>query len=253
MLQNDVILITGGGSGIGKALALQLAEKNTVIICGRREDALREVASKNANISYEVTDLSDYHSIDALFLSLKERGVVVNVLFNNAGVAEVWDLNNQELTSKEIFEKANTNFSGAVAMTQQFIRQANKECQNLIVNNTSEIAIIPIPLMPLYSASKSALSAFTRSLRVQLKNTNFHIVELLPPGVDTEMSKQLNNRSKMLRPEDFAHHALRKIMQGKLEYAPGPNVVLFKVLQKIFPRAGLQLIDKESRKQLGVK
>ncbi len=253
MLQNSRVLITGGGSGIGEALALQLANDNKVIICGRNEDKLKMVSSKNKNISYEVTDISDYHSIDKLFASLKEKKIVLNVLFNNAGVVEKWDLNRNKLTSKEIFEKANTNFAGAIAVTQHFINQANQSDENLIINNTSEIAFMPIPIMPLYSASKTGLSVFTKSLRIQLKNTKFKVIEILPPSIDTDMPKQLNNTGKLVNPNYFAISVINNIKKGKIEYAPGENVFLFKLFQKFLPNIGLNLIDKLSRKQLGEK
>jgi uncharacterized oxidoreductase len=251
MLQKSTILITGGGSAIGEALAVQLAKNNKVVICGRSEEKLKKVSSKHESISYAVADVSDYRSIDKLFSSFKENGIAFNVLFNNAGVVELWDLNKMTLTSREIFEKINTNLSGAVALTQHFIKQANHSVENLIVNNTSEIAIMPVPLLALYSSSKTGLSVFTKVLRIQLKNTKFRVVELLSPGVDTEMPKRLYNTGKLLNVDAFASNVIRVISQGKTEYAPGKDVPLLKFFQKFLPVIGLNLIDKLSRKQLG--
>lgn len=251
MLQNATILITGGGSGIGEALALQLANDNRVIICGRTEENLKKVGSKNSNISYEVVDVSDSGSIEKLFALFKEKGIVFNVLFNNAGVVERWDLTEKFLTTSEIFQKVNTNLSGAIAVIQQFIKQADHAAENLIVNNTSEIAIMPVPLLPLYSATKTGLSVFTRLLRVQLKNTKFRIIEILPPGVDTDMPKQLKNTAKLVSADDFAGDVIKEIIKGTIEYAPGKNVLIMKFFQKFLPDTGLNLIDKLSRRQLG--
>jgi len=155
MIQNKTILITGGGSGIGEALALKLAMHNKVVICGRSKEKLERVSARNPNISFETTDVADYHSIDKLFSVLKERGIVFDVLFNNAGVIEIWDVTTTKLSSREIFEKINTNLSGAIAVTQHFIGQADQAAENLIVNVTSEIALFPIPILPLYAASKA--------------------------------------------------------------------------------------------------
>jgi len=253
MLQNDTILITGGGSGIGEAFALLLANDNRVIICGRNETKLKKVSSKNKNISYEVADISDQNSIDKLFISLKEKKIVLNVLFNNAGVVELWEVINGKLTTREIFEKVNTNLSGAIAVTQHFISQADHSAENMIVNNTSEIALMPVPIMPIYSATKGGLSVFTRTLRVQLQHTKFRVVELLTPSVDTDMPKQLNNNGKLLNTSDFVRSAIKNIKKGKLTYAPGPNVFLLKLFGRVAPVMGLKIIDKLSRKQLGVK
>lgn len=251
MLQNKTILLTGGGSGIGEALALQLANDNTIIICGRNENKLKTVSAKNKNITYEVTDVSDYRSIENLFARLREKSIVPDVLINNAGVVEIWELHKQALSPQEIFEKANTNFAGAVAVTQLFISQA-KGKENIIIINTSEIALMPIPVMPLYSASKAALHVFTKSLRMQLKNTSFRVVEILPPAVDTDMPKKLNNTGKLVSPAVFAAQAIRKINEGKTAFTSGPNSFLFKFFQRVAPEAGLKLIDKMSRKQLGI-
>jgi uncharacterized oxidoreductase len=250
MLKNDIILITGGGSGIGEALALQLANENKVVICGRNEAKLKMVAAKNKNISYETADVSDYNSIDKLFSSLKEKGIVFNVLINNAGVVELWEMLTTLFTSKEIFEKVNTNLSGAIAVTQLFIHQANHSVENLIVNVTSEIALFPIPILPLYATSKAGLRVFTQSLRVQLKNTKFKVVEILPPAVDTAMPKQLNNTGKLLNVNSFVNGVIKCIVKGNTEYSPGENILLLKMFSKFFPKAGLNLIDKMSRKQL---
>ena len=155
MLKNKTILITGGGSGIGEALAIQLSSENNVIICGRSEEKLKTVAAKNKNITYEIVDLSNVTSIDKLFAGFNEQGVDFNVLINNAGVVEIWDITTTKFTSTELFEKVNTNLSGAIAMTNHFINQANHSVDNLIVNVTSEIALFPIPILPLYAASKA--------------------------------------------------------------------------------------------------
>jgi uncharacterized oxidoreductase len=250
MLQNSTILITGGGSGIGEALAMELSVNNKVVVCGRNEERLKRVASKSEHISYEVVDVADYNSIEKLFTCFKEKQLVFNVLINNAGVVEIWDLTKNSLSSKEIFEKSNTNFSGAVAITQQFIIQANPAVENVIVNNTSEIVLIPVPLLPLYSASKAGLSVFTKALRVQLKHTKFKVIELLTPATDTDMPKKLNNKGRLVSPAKFAINAIASIRKGNTTYAPGNTVFLFKLFQKLAPNAGLNLVDKLSRKQL---
>ncbi len=250
MMKGKTILITGGGSGIGEALALQLAVHNKVVICGRSEEKLKAVTEKNKVILYETMDVSDPVSIDAMFERWRQKETVFDAVINNAGVVELWDLSIKSLSSNEIFEKVNTNLSGAVAVTQAFIRQADRSNENLIVNITSEIALFPIPVLPLYAASKAGLRVFTQSLRRQLKNTRFTVIEILPPAVDTAMPRQLNNTGKLLNPAVFAANIIKSIERGKTEYAPGSNVMLFKLFSKFLPATGLRLIDIMSRKQL---
>jgi uncharacterized oxidoreductase len=250
MLKGKTILITGGGSGIGEALAAHLSKDNKVIICGRSEGKLQKVASANKNVSYHVTDVSIPNQIDELFKKISDDGIVLNVLINNAGIVEQWDITNTFFSSFQIFEKINTNLSGAIAVTQKFICQANISVENLIINVTSEIALFPIPILPLYATSKAGLRVFTQSLRVQLKKTKFRVVEILPPAVDTAMPKQLGNTGKLVNVNTFAKSIVASVNKGNSEYAPGSNVPLLKLFSKFLPKVGLSLIDKLSRKQL---
>ncbi len=250
MLKYKTILITGGGSGIGEALVANLSKDNKIIICGRNENKLQKVVTANKNVSYYVADISAPNQIDELFQKISTDGIVLDVLINNAGVVEQWDIARTVFSSAQIFEKINTNLSGAIAVCQKFISQANHSIENLIVHVTSEIALFPIPILPLYATSKTGLRVFTQALRTQLKNTNFKVVEILPPAVDTAMPKQLGNTGKLANADTFAKKIVASINKGKSEFAPGSNVPLLKLFNKFLPKAGLNLIDKMSRKQL---
>lgn len=243
-------MITGGGSGIGEALAKNLSKSNKVVICGRSEDKLKRVAAAERNISYYVADISIAHEIDDLFKRISADGIVLDVLINNAGVVEQWDVNKTVFSSDLIFEKINTNLSGAIAAIQQFINQANKAAENLIINVTSEIALFPIPILPLYATSKAALRVFTQTLRTQLKNTGFRVVEILPPAVDTAMPRELGNTGKLINADAFAKSSIASVNKGKSEFAPGSNVPLLKFFNKFLPKVGLKLVDRMSRKLL---
>lgn len=249
MLKGKTILITGGGSGIGEAFATLLSQDNNIVICGRNEERLKRVAATSSNITYYVADISSPIEIDNLFKRIASNKVVLDVLFNNAGVVEKFEIMNSQLSSVQIFEKINTNLSGAIAITQKFINQANNSLPALIVNVTAGIAIFPVPVLALYSTSKTGLSIFTKTLRQQLKSTNFKVIEILPPHVETAMPKEIGNIAKGEKALDFAGKAIVAINGGKTEYAPGMNVLLLKIFSKFFPKIGLNLIDKVTRKQ----
>lgn len=249
-LTQKTILITGGGSGLGAALARLLAAQNTVIICGRNEEKLKNIASRNAHIEYCVCDISNPDEIDRLFEEISHRGRTLDVLINNAGVVEIWDIVNTELPSEAIFKKINSNLAGAIAITSRFIRQADRRVENFIVNVTSEIALFPIPMLPLYSTSKAGLHTFTLALRAQLRDENFSVIEILPPGIDTDMPRQLGNTGRLLNADDFAARIVKSIERKTKEFAPGANVRLFKMLRAFFPLYGVNLLDTISRKQL---
>jgi uncharacterized oxidoreductase len=251
MLKGRTILITGGGSGIGETLTNKLSNDNKIIICGRNEDKLRKVVAANTNVSYYVADVSVANEIDELFRRIKTDGIVLDALFNNAGVVEQWDVTKSELSSAQIFEKINTNLSGAIAITQQFVSQANKSVSNVIVNITSSIAIFPFPVLGLYATSKSGFSIFTKMIRQQLKGTNFKVVEILPSQVETEMPKQLGFTSRGANVQDFANKMINAINKGKTEYSPDPNVPMLKLFNRLLPKSSvLNMADKISKKIL---
>jgi len=248
MLRGKTILITGGGSGIGEALAAQLAANNSIIICGRNEDKLKKVAAAHKNVSYYVADIAVPSEIDNLFKSIANDKIKLDVLFNNAGVVEQFEVLKTLLSSAQIFEKVNTNLSGSIAVTQQFIRQADTSAENIIANVTTAAAVIPFPILGLYSSSKAGLSVFTKILRQQLKGTKFKVVEIIPSQVNTEMPKQLGISAKGITTGDFAGKVINAINKGKKEYAPGFNVAMLRFINRFLPGAGLNLIDKISRK-----
>lgn len=184
-----------------------------------------------------------------MFERIKSDGFVLDVLINNAGIIERWDINHTVFSSNQIFEKINTNLSGAIACTQNFINQADKTKKNIVINITAGIAIFPVPIFALYATSKTGLSVFTKLLRQQLKRKNFRVIEVLPPNVETDMPRKVGNNVKGVNVDDFAKKAISNINSGTLEYALGFIVLVLKMFNKFIPTFGLNLIDKMSRKQ----
>jgi uncharacterized oxidoreductase len=251
MLKGKTILITGGGSGIGAAFATLLCRENRIIICGRTEDRLSKIAAENKNISYYVADISVPGDIDELFKQLRAEGIILDTMFNNAGVVEQWDVYKTQLSSAQIFEKFNTNLSGAVALTQQFINQSNRSNNNLIVNITSAVAVFPFPILGLYSAAKSGLSVFTKVLRQQLKGSKFQVVEILPSQVETDMPERSGFTSKGIDVNEFVAKSIKAINRRKAEYSPDGNFMIVKLLNRLLPKSTLlNLADRISKRIL---
>lgn len=248
MLKGKTILITGGGSGIGRALAVNLSKDNKVVICGRNPDKLKKAAALGHDIGYYETDLSIPSEIDRLFDRIAKDQLKLDVLFNNAGVSEIYEVEKSNFTTKEIFERLDINLSAPIALIQKFIRQVDENSpEQYIVNITSQIAIFPFPILGLYNPSKTGLSVYTRTLRQQLKGTKFKVVEVLPAQVATEMPTKLGNSQKGDNPDDFAIRLIAAINKGKLEYAPGSGLILLKLFDKFLPNIGLSITDKISR------
>lgn len=174
--------------------------------------------------------------------------IQLDVLFNNAGVFEQFEIETTDFSSEDIFEKININLSAPVALVQRFVRQADKSTKNYIVNITAELVLFPVPIWALYSAFKTGLSVFTKLLRQQLKGTNFQVVEILPPAIDTPMSRTLGQSRTLPSPSDFARKVIENINKNKIEYAPGANVRLLKFFSRFVPRIGLNIVDKATRK-----
>ena len=186
----NTILITGGATGIGFALAETLLNAgNEVIICGRREDKLKEANKKLPQIQMRVCDVSDEKERKSLFVWAKNNFADLNVLINNAGIQRMVNLKQgtEDLLKGE--NEIETNLVAPIHLTSYFIPLFLKRKEATIINVSSGLGFIPIAAMPVYCATKAAIHSFTISLRYQLRDTAIKIFEIIPPAVDTELGK----------------------------------------------------------------
>src|ERR1700720_37192 len=182
-LRNNTILITGGTSGIGLELATQLLNLgNTVIITGRDQVKLDQTRQKFPKIYTFQSDVSDPGGIKLLYEQVTRQFPDLNFLINNAGEMRRLDLHDKSLDVYDINREIEINLSGPVRMVQQFLPWLGTKKNATIMNVTSGIALVPFPLSPIYSATKSGLRAYTRSLRVQVKKDHIKVFELVAPG-----------------------------------------------------------------------
>jgi uncharacterized oxidoreductase len=186
-LSANTILITGGASGIGLAFAERfLAAGSEVIICGRREDKLREVQEKHPAFHTRVCDVADENERIELFKWATGEFPNLNVLVNNAGVQRRVNLLETE-DWQETQQEIRINFDAPVHLSRLFIRHLLKQNHPAILNVTSGLSFVPLANVPVYCATKAALHSFTLSLRYQLKDTPIKVVEIIPPAVDTDL------------------------------------------------------------------
>ena len=249
-LTKRTVLITGGTSGIGLELARQLHERgNTVIVTGRDHEKLDAVGRALAGVHAIQSDVSDPGAIMALYDTVIARFPALDTLVNNAGIMRNLDLN-QERDLRDVTREIEINLSGPVQMVQQFLPHLKTRERSLIVNLSSGIAFIPFPLSPVYSATKSAIHAFTQILRVQLAGTGVTVVELAPPPVETpllrgEFAAEMEGQKGM----DVAvlvRRAIAGIEAGKLEIRPGFSN-LMKAMSRIAPQFMLDQLVKQTR------
>lgn len=194
---NNSILITGGATGIGYALAVSfLNSGNNVLICGRRESRLQEAKDKNPGLLTFVCDITKEKDRQALFDYVKKDFSSMNVLINNAGIQRNVNLTEglDDLLNGE--DEINVNLEAPIHLTLLFMSFLKNQNDPYIINVSSGLGFIPAVSMPIYSATKAALHSFSKSLRQQLINakTNINVLEIIPPAVESELN--LESRRK---------------------------------------------------------
>lgn len=190
--QNNTILVTGGGSGIGLETARKFSELgNTVIIAGRNTEKLNAAASGLKNVSVIGCDLTNESEVDALVETLSSRYPDLNILVNNAGSAHQFSLNENANAYDGALKEMEINYLAPLRLTEKLLPLLKKREAAAVINITSVVAIVPWAVMPTYSASKAALQSYTRLLRLSLSSSNIKVFEVLPPLVDTEFSKKI--------------------------------------------------------------
>lgn len=216
-LTNNKILITGGASGIGLGLTERfLKEKNTVIICGRREDLLKEVTHKHPSVITKVCDLSNEADRIELYNWISAEHNDLNVLVNNAGIQN-WI----SLTDDGFYEKASeeitTNVMAPIHLTHLFL---NLKSLNTIINVTSGLAFVQLSKVPVYCATKAFFHSFTLSLRHLLKSRNIEVIEMIPPALNTDLGgKGLHDGQPAV--SDFVEAVFQQMEEGKTQLTFG--------------------------------
>ena len=197
-ISGNTVLITGGGTGIGRALAEQLhAHDNQVIITGRRQAALDEVTAANRGMKSIVLDCDDAAAIHALAKRLTTEQPRLNVLVNNAGIMRVEKLLEQPDDLADAVAIVTTNLLGPIRLTQAFLPLLRRQPRSTIVTVSSGLAFVPLTLTPTYNATKAAIHSFTEALRVQVAGTAIQVIELIPPAVRTTLMGQQDSEQAM--------------------------------------------------------
>lgn len=187
-ITGNTILITGGGSGIGRALAEALhARGNTVVISGRREQLLDEVTAANPGMASIVLDIQDKADIAAFARDAIERFPALNIVINNAGIMKDEDVTATEDHLAIAEETIVTNLLGPIRLTAALLPHLLRQPQSTVMTVSSGLAFVPMVLTPSYSATKAAIHSYSMTLREQLAGTSTQVIELAPPYVQTEL------------------------------------------------------------------
>ncbi len=187
-LRSNTILVTGGGTGIGRGLAEAFhALGNQVIIAGRRREALDATTAANPGMASAVLDVQDPAGIRAFAQDLARNHPTLNVLVNNSGIMRAENLLAQPEDLADMEAIVATNLLGPLRLTAALLPLLRRQPRSTIMNVSSGLAFLPLALTPTYCATKAALHSWTESLRYQLRSTATEVLELIPPYVATDL------------------------------------------------------------------
>jgi uncharacterized oxidoreductase len=216
----NTILITGGGTGIGLALATRfLRQGNKVIICGRRLETLQEARRQYPGLHIYQCDISQESARRDLAAKVTHDFPKLNVLLNNAGMWVSTRLDRAE-SWPEAQQQLETNLAATIHLTQLFAKHLSLQPAPVVFVTTSGLAHIPRAAAPVYCATKAALHSYALTLRHQLKSQEIEVIEICPPHVDTDLGAPGINKAGI--PLDtFADAVMDELHKGTLEITYG--------------------------------
>jgi uncharacterized oxidoreductase len=222
-ITGNTILITGGATGIGFALAKAFLEAgNEITICGRREHKLLEAQNELPEVHIRVCDVAKESDRRELFGWTMANFKKLNMLVNNAGIQREVDFK-QGVKGLSAENELDINLAAPIHLSALFIPHLMTKPEAAIVNISSGLGFIPLAIMPIYCATKAGLHSFSLTLRHQLRDTSIRVYEVIPPTVDTELDQGARDRrgqtDRGIPPEDVAAAALQAIQDDEFEKA----------------------------------
>ena len=208
-MTGNTIVVTGGGTGIGRGLAEAFHTRgNQVIVTGRRPGPLAEVAAANPGMATMTLDVADPGAVMAFAAQVVQDHPALNVLINNAGImqaedalAEPFDLSVAEATIA-------TNLLGPIRLTAALLPHLRRQPAATVVNVTSGLAFVPRADTPTYSATKAAMHSYSQSLRFLLRGTAVQMIELSPPLVATDLTPGQRANPRAMPLDDYIQESM---------------------------------------------
>ena len=199
-LTGNTILITGGGSGIGRGLAEAFHQRgNQVIISGRRQSALDDVTQANPGMASFTVDMTDKTGIAEFAARVIEAYPALNAVINNAGIMVDEDIVAAPDYLGIAEDTVATNLLGPIRLTAALLPHLLQQSKAAVLTVSSGLAFVPKASTPTYSATKAAIHSYSQSLRYQLRNTQVEVIEVAPPYVQTMLQgeRQANDPNAM--------------------------------------------------------
>ena len=239
-LSHNTVLVTGGGSGIGLALAKAFAKNgNTVLVCGRDTKKLEAVSNETSNIAGFPCDIAHDGNQQELLEHIKRAYPDFNILINNAGIQNTYNFSETKDHTHLIEEEVNINLLGQLKLTDRLLPLLMARPSAAIINITSALALVPKQSAPVYCATKAAMHVFTKSLRYQLEGSSVKVFEIIPALVDTAMTT--GRGMGKISPEALASEALRGIESNTYEIRIGKTKILL-ALNRLLPSAAEKVL-----------
>jgi uncharacterized oxidoreductase len=209
-LSGNTILITGGGSGIGRGLAEAFHQLgNKIIIAGRRQEMLDDATKANPGIFSLVLDINDPTAIQEFAQRVTAEYPDLNVLINNAGIMRPENLKTLPTGLHDSEAVITTNLLGPIRLTAALLPHLLEQPEAAIINVSSGLGFVPLPVTPTYSATKAALHSYTLSLRVQLAETPVEVIEIIPPAVATDLTPGRVPNDRMMPLPDYIEQTMQ--------------------------------------------
>jgi uncharacterized oxidoreductase len=243
-MKNKIIVITGGATGIGRAIIQELIQDNTVISIDRsveKIEALKKAVPKVESLKADVTSNED---LSAAIASIGKSHGRIDILINNAGKGNRFDF--VKTSEKELMEGIDMemaiNYSAPLRLTKKALPLLQKSTEPIVVMVSSGLAYMPLAFLGTYCATKTALHFATMSIRHQLAGLNIRVVEVLPPVVDTDLSKSAT--MPKMPADKFARIFLKKLESGQNVMNIGQSAGLEK-FSRFLPKTAFKMLNKE--------
>ena len=248
-LNGNTILITGGTSGIGLEMARQLTDAgNQVIITGRNADRLSAAATEISNVCTIQSDVGNPAQIKTLADQVCTEFPDTNIVINNAGIMWSVNLQDRDLPSDKLTGEIDINLKGPIQMVDAFLPHLKNTKDAAIVNVSSGLAFVPMPISAVYCATKAALHSYTQSLRVQLSNTDIKVFELMPPATETALLGEFDESDmkglSVMKADKMVETFINGLAKDQLEIRPGQSNQL-RFMSRFFPGFILKQMSKQ--------